>query len=140
MSKEERIKSAVDAIFNQKVDPGERRAINIKFGREGAIMHIILFEQEFGKEYTPSEKKARKYELRAQMQPGAYSFDSETGLKYLGMFDANITNGWKMVKREGRYYIEQWHRGWRIRYRELSEKEFEELREKQFGNGSEESR
>lgn len=109
----------------------EPRKMTIHTGREGAILatigQIIGFKEYAGETVTPEERAEIEKEVRSQhWEPGMY--DISDGVEYIGLCDDKMKDGYFVVKREGKYYMEDWKNGFRRRFNIISEEKFNQLK------------
>ncbi len=104
------------------------RQMKFSTGRAGAIMFELEVFKEAFPDATEEEITAHSDFLHAQIKrPGAYTI-SERGVDYEGLFDKYQPDGTVAIKENGYFWLEDWKGGVCLRWAELSEEEFNDLK------------
>ncbi len=105
-----------------------QRTLIVRTGRAGAIMFELEAWKEAFPNATDEEISAHSDFLHRQIKrQGTYTV-SERGVEYEGLFDKYQPDGVVIIKENGYFWLEDWKDGVCVRWAELSEDEFNELR------------
>lgn len=126
------LNNMIEKVFKESPSP-----MIYHTGREGAIQYTIQLEIEIAKLATGKDKlididkSTIESKVRSQIiEHGTYKICSNTGLTYLGLWNENQKDGQFLIKRDNRWYIEDWFKGFRQQYKIISQKEADEIIDK----------
>jgi hypothetical protein len=111
------------------------RELHLYTGIEGAKQYMRNFLR-MSKTF-PDSRKLTQEELdeidnrveSMEWEPGMYKY-TDTGVEYIGLYNSEIPDGVKLVKRGDQHYIEDWKDGWRVQWDKVTKKEFKTLMKK----------
>lgn len=90
-------------------------------GRQGAVDYQLGWDTLMGVLST------REVVLKRYKRNGSYRI-TDAGVEYVGLFDHTIPDGFRAVQSDEYYWIEEWRDGVCIRYAEISEQYFNDLK------------
>lgn len=108
-------------------------------GPEGARMFEIEMAKEaqrfiLGRELTSEESDKITQDYREiYFEPGAYTI-GKSGVEYNGLYDKDHSDGHFLKIRGDKHSIEQWENGKRINFKNISENEFNKLKQIYYEN------
>lgn len=128
------LKSYLEDVWEEasQENHNQKRDSIICTGKGGVI---LVKESLFDRPLTQEEKDS--------IENGLYEIDS-TGkngfINYLGSYDSDMPDGYNVVRRDGSIFLEEWEASFRKRKVQITEQEFEKLKEERNGNNSKDRR
>lgn len=122
---------AGDKFFQEEVKEPSRE-LHLYTGIEGAkqyMRNFLRMSKTFPDSRKLTQKELDEIDKRVddmEWEPGMYKY-TDTGVEYIGIHNADVPDGVKLVKRGEQHYIEDWKDGWRVQWDKVTKKEFKTL-------------